>query len=147
MLTPYRVLKPGVGFIATETSTTDDLGLLEIRTKVVKGKTKTKGKHANPRKNLQKANYLFNKSSKRTPAYKDYFNPDHATENRMLGLSDLVGGLRSSFSPFLSNLLGDRRPASNLTRILTQPLTLLRRKPHFPSLLNPKHKKTHNFPS
>src|SRR3984957_4519739 len=103
MLTPYRALKPGVGFLATETSTTNDLGLLKTCTRVVKGKTKTKGKHANPCKNFQKANYVFNKSSKRTPAYKDYFNPNHATENRMLGLSDMVGGPRSSFSAFLSN--------------------------------------------
>jgi meiosis-specific protein HOP1 len=78
------------GFVATETKTTDEVGFLETSTRAVKGKSKAKGKQANQRKNLQKTKYLFNKASKRTSAYKDYFNPDQVVENRLLGLSDLV---------------------------------------------------------
>jgi meiosis-specific protein HOP1 len=63
----------------------------------VKGKGKAKAKQGN-RKNLQKTKYVFNKSSKRTPVYHDYFNPDQVVENRMLGLSDLVCAL--NFFPF-----------------------------------------------
>jgi hypothetical protein len=137
-----------IGFIAIETKTTDDLGLFETHSRVVKGKTKAKGKQANHRKNLQKTKYVFNKSSKRTPAYKDYFNPDHTVENRMLGLSNLVGRLKF-VCLFTSIFLDSRRPASNLSRrILTHSSSLPRPKPLYQSYLlslDPKHKRSRNY--
>ena len=73
--------------MSIETKTKDDLGILETASRVSKSKAKQKGKQ---RKTLQKAKYIFNSLSKHTQAYKDYFNPDPAVENRVLGLSDLV---------------------------------------------------------
>jgi len=81
------------GFILTEIRTTDDLGILETGSRSMKGKSKARGKQ---RKTLQRPKYVFNWSSKRKSAYKDYFNPDYAVESQMLGLSDLVGSFMAS---------------------------------------------------
>jgi meiosis-specific protein len=77
---------------------TDDIGLLQTRSRTVKAKTKAKGKRANQRKNIQKAKYGFVPSSKRGAVYADYFNPDVAVERRILGLVELVIFFFSVFS-------------------------------------------------
>jgi len=74
-------------FIAIETIVTDELGLLSTHMRSAKGKSKAKGK-AKTRKEIQKAKYYFVTSSKKTAAYKDYFNPDVDVERRMMGLSE-----------------------------------------------------------
>jgi hypothetical protein len=79
-----------LGFIAVETTVTDELGLLSTRVRSAKGKTKAKGKSKKTRKEIQKAKYYFVESSKRTAAYADYFNPDVDIERRMMGLSEAV---------------------------------------------------------
>jgi|ERR1700685_317107 hypothetical protein len=77
------------GFIAIETIVTDELGVLSTHVRSAKGKSKAKGK-AKTRKEIQKAKYYFVASSKKTAAYKDYFNPDVDVERRMMGLSEAV---------------------------------------------------------
>lgn len=77
------------GFISVESVVTDEIGLLSTRVRSTKVKTKAKGK-AKTRKEIQKAKYYFVKSSVRTTAYADYFNPDADVERRMMRLSDAV---------------------------------------------------------
>lgn len=89
------------GFIALETLVTDDTGLLSTRTRSVKGKRKGKSGR-NTRKEIQKAKYSFVKSSKKTRAYSDYFNPDVDVERRMMGLSAAVNTLFLALIPPLT---------------------------------------------
>lgn len=75
---------PHAGFIGTETSETDDTGLLTTRTRL-QHKQKSRA-----RKEIQRAKYYFVQASKTGQAYLDYFNPDIDVERRMMGLSQTV---------------------------------------------------------
>lgn len=74
-----------------ETTETDGLGLMKTHTRnMTKNKSKAKGK-PKTRKEMQKTRYYFVKDSKRTAAYRDYFNPDVNVERRVMGMAAYVG--------------------------------------------------------
>jgi hypothetical protein len=85
------------GFVEAEIMHTDDLGLLETRTKTSRRKSKTKGKQMKQRKQIQKTRYVFNHALKTSPEYLEYFNPSREVESRILGFSQLVSILFSSY--------------------------------------------------
>jgi hypothetical protein len=77
-------------FIVEQSTEIDDLGFVQRRSKLARGKSKTKGKQPKQRKNVQKSKYTFNRASLSTPEYSDYFNPDHRVESRLLDLPQTV---------------------------------------------------------
>lgn len=85
-------------FIVEQSTEIDDLGFVQTRSKLARGKSKTKGKQPKQRKNVQKSKYTFNRASLSTPEYSDYFNPDHRVESRLLDLPQTV---RCSFCLFI----------------------------------------------
>ncbi|KAF5373758.1 hypothetical protein D9758_000931 [Tetrapyrgos nigripes] len=70
-------------FIVEQVTTIDDIGFKESRSRT---KTKGKGKQTKQRRNIQKQTYIFNRNSKKTKKYADYFNPDPEVEGRLLGV-------------------------------------------------------------
>lgn len=78
-----------LGFIAVESTVSDELGIGITRSRAKKGKkiAKTKTKK---QKELQKTRYVFLAKAKQSKAYSDYFNPLPEVENRLMGLSDMV---------------------------------------------------------
>lgn len=64
------------------------MGVTEARVKT-RGKGKG-GKAAKTRRNAQKTRHVFNYAIKHSKEYLNYFNPDPAVENQVLGLTNLV---------------------------------------------------------
>jgi meiosis-specific protein len=95
----------GSEFIEQVTTTLDGFGL-ETETRVSRTR-KGKERKMKQRKNVQKIRYAFNKASKRSQKYKDYFDPGQETESRLLGLDDLVS--RPWTSPFVTLLNPEQR--------------------------------------
>lgn len=89
------------GFISEQTTTIDDLGFTETRTRNVRGMGK--GKQPKHRKNVQKQKYAFNRAVASTQMYSDYFNPNSEVESRMLGLSEIVS-FTHSYTDILPSL-------------------------------------------
>ena len=60
--------------------------------KKTKGKSgaRSKAKATSRRKNMQKPVFVFVLAAKNNDAYKDYFNPEPATEKRILKFHELV---------------------------------------------------------
>ncbi|RDB21131.1 Meiosis-specific protein HOP1 [Hypsizygus marmoreus] len=83
------------GFITEQSTTLDDLGFPDTRSRSLKGGRKNKGKQPKNRKNVQKTTYQFNRSVLVTPEYSDYFNPDAKVEGRLLRLSELTSRVKS----------------------------------------------------
>ncbi|KAK0463577.1 HORMA domain-containing protein [Desarmillaria tabescens] len=73
-------------FIIEHETVVDDIGFTESRARNGKGKGKAKGKQTKTRRNVQKAKYVFNRQSKHTKEYSDYFDPSLEAESRLLGL-------------------------------------------------------------
>ncbi|KAI0063417.1 hypothetical protein BV25DRAFT_1883873 [Artomyces pyxidatus] len=73
------------GFIAPQANM--ETGIEDTR---AKGRGKTGKGRAKQRKNIQKTKYHFVKSARRSQQYLDYFNPEQATEMRMMGMDKLV---------------------------------------------------------
>ncbi|KAI6150632.1 HORMA domain-containing protein [Pisolithus tinctorius] len=80
-------------FIATECAINDDLGSVRDIEKKTKKQARSKAKRT--RKELQRTKFIFLHASKRGKAYQDYFNPDPAVENRLMGLTDKLNAHRS----------------------------------------------------
>lgn len=75
-------------FIATESAVNDSLG--STRDIAKKTKKQTRSKARKTQKELQRTKFVFLRASKRSKAYHDYFNPDPAVENRLMGLTNKV---------------------------------------------------------
>lgn len=75
-------------FIATESAINDGLGSVRDIAKKTKKQTRSKAKKT--QKELQRTKLVFLHASKRGKAYHDYFNPDPAVENRLMGLTDKI---------------------------------------------------------
>ncbi|KAK0196564.1 HORMA domain-containing protein [Armillaria mellea] len=73
-------------FIVEHETVVDDIGFTESRARNGKGKSKAKGKQTKTRRNVQKAKYVFNRQSKHTKEYSDYFDPSHEAESRLIDL-------------------------------------------------------------
>lgn len=84
------LIKP-TGFIDEQSTTLDDLGFAETRSRSLKAGKKARSKAPKNRKNVQKVKYRFNRSKLSTLEYADYFNLNPDVEGRLLGLSELVG--------------------------------------------------------
>lgn len=78
-------------FIVEHETVVDDIGFTESRARNGKGKGKVKGKQTKTWRNVQKAKYVFNRQSKHTKEYSDYFDPSHEAESRLIGLPQSVG--------------------------------------------------------
>jgi hypothetical protein len=78
-----------LGFIAVESTVSDELGIGVTRSHAKKGKKGAKNQ-TKKQKELQKTRYVFLAQSKRSKAYSDYFNPLPEVENRLMGLSNAV---------------------------------------------------------
>ncbi|KAF8623560.1 hypothetical protein AX15_006330 [Amanita polypyramis BW_CC] len=76
------------GFMFDRLTVVDDFGLTEAQTKNTRNRTKPK-KKVTKRKAVQKPTFVFNRTSKVSQAYLDYFNPDPEVESRLMGLSEL----------------------------------------------------------
>ncbi|KIK61869.1 hypothetical protein GYMLUDRAFT_58517 [Collybiopsis luxurians FD-317 M1] len=84
------------GFISEESTTTDELGFVQTRSKSVKGRGgKGKAKQAKTRRGLQKQKFVFNHQSTRTQEYRDYFDPSPEVESRLLGLPQTRASLKA----------------------------------------------------
>ncbi|KAI5120474.1 hypothetical protein M0805_006494 [Coniferiporia weirii] len=77
------------GFIAIEITETDQLGIVETRTRA----SRSKAKKVKSAKQTQK--YIFAQTSKKTAAYRDYFSPGSDAEKTMLGLDNLAPIVRN----------------------------------------------------
>lgn len=76
-------------------------------------RSKAKAKNTRPRRNLQKARYVFDFSMQSRDLYKDHFKPnDRETENRLFGISEMV-----------TRLLQSLNELSDMTRIQLKPDT------------------------
>ncbi|KAI6045573.1 hypothetical protein EDC04DRAFT_2633822 [Pisolithus marmoratus] len=75
-------------FIATESAINDGLG--STRDIAKKTKKQARSKARKTQKELQRTKFVFLHASKRSEAYHDYFNPDPAVENRLMGLTDKI---------------------------------------------------------
>lgn len=75
-------------FIATESAINN--GLESIRDIAKKTQKQTRSKARKTQKELQRTKFVFLRASKRSRAYHDYFNPDPAVENRLMGLTNKV---------------------------------------------------------
>lgn len=75
-------------FIATESAVNDSLG--STRDIAKKTKKQTRSKARKTQKELQRTKFVFLRASKRSKAYHDYFNPDPAVENRLMGLTNKI---------------------------------------------------------
>ncbi|KAK0211239.1 HORMA domain-containing protein [Desarmillaria ectypa] len=82
-------------FIIEHETVVDDIGFTESRARNGKGKGKAKGKQTKTRRNVQKAKYIFNRQSKHTKEYSDYFDPSHEAESRLLGFPQTKSSARS----------------------------------------------------
>lgn len=82
-------------FIIEHETVVNDIGLTESLARNGKGKGKTKGKQTKTRRNVQKAKYVFNRQSKHSKEYSDYFDPSHEAESRLLGLLQTKSSARS----------------------------------------------------
>ncbi|KAK0239552.1 HORMA domain-containing protein [Armillaria nabsnona] len=82
-------------FIVEHETVVDDIGFTESRARNGKGKGKVKGKQTKTRRNVQKAKYVFNRQSKHTKEYSDYFDPSHEAESRLIGLPQSKPNARS----------------------------------------------------
>lgn len=78
------------GFVLQHSTVLDDLGLPETHVRNPRDKGKGRTKPPKGRKNFQKAKFVFNRSSKSTVEYMNYFNPDPQVEAQLLGFSSLV---------------------------------------------------------
>ncbi|KAI6109671.1 HORMA domain-containing protein [Pisolithus sp. B1] len=65
-------------------------GLGSVRDIAKKTKKQTRSKAKKTQKELQRTKLVFLHASKRGKAYHDYFNPDPAVENRLMGLTDKI---------------------------------------------------------
>ncbi|KAI6034739.1 hypothetical protein BKA83DRAFT_4121790 [Pisolithus microcarpus] len=72
----------------TESTVNDSLGSTRDITKKTKKQTRSKARKT--QKELQRTRFVFLRPSKRSKAYHDYFNPDPAVENRLMGLTNKV---------------------------------------------------------
>ncbi|KAK1227809.1 hypothetical protein PQX77_009184 [Marasmius sp. AFHP31] len=79
------------GFIVEQSTTINDIGLVETRTRA---KNKGKSKQAQ-RRNVQKPKYTFNRQSVKTHAYQDYFNPDREVESRLLDIPQTKASIKA----------------------------------------------------
>ncbi|KAJ4466587.1 HORMA domain-containing protein [Lentinula lateritia] len=82
------------GFIAEETTTTDEIGFVQTRAKTMKGKGKN-AKQSKLRRGLQKQRFVFNLKSVRCQEYKDYFDPSPEVESRLLGIPQTRASLKA----------------------------------------------------
>ncbi|KAJ3866805.1 HORMA domain-containing protein [Lentinula novae-zelandiae] len=82
------------GFIAEETTTTDEIGFVQTRAKTMKGKGKS-AKQSKLRRGLQKQRFVFNLKSVRCQEYKDYFDPSPEVESRLLGIPQTRASLKA----------------------------------------------------
>jgi meiosis-specific protein len=81
-----------IGFIAFEVTKQDEIGFMETTTIVsrgAKGKGKNKAK-SKARKQGQKQKYVFDRRSRNSQAYQDYFNPDQKVVDRLLDIKELA---------------------------------------------------------
>ncbi|KAF8891245.1 HORMA domain-containing protein [Infundibulicybe gibba] len=85
-----RLELEGSGFIVEHATILDDSGLIGVHPRSAKEKRKSKVKQQKARKNVQKPHYNFNRLSRETAKYAEYFNPDYEVESRLLGVSTLV---------------------------------------------------------
>lgn len=74
------------GFIANESTITDGLGCSREVTR--QKKKQSRGKVKKTQKELHRTQYVFLQACKRGQGYHDYFNPDPAVENRLMGLAN-----------------------------------------------------------
>lgn len=73
------------GFIQEHVEEIDELGIIKTRLK-----KKNVAKQTKRRNNMQKSQYRFNKAIVNTPKYRNYFDPSLQTENRLLGIGEMV---------------------------------------------------------
>ncbi|KAL0563844.1 hypothetical protein V5O48_018218 [Marasmius crinis-equi] len=91
------VLRTMVGFIVEQSTTINDIGLVETR---ARARNKGKSKQVQ-RRNVQKPKYVFDRLSVKTQAYQDYFNPDREVESRLLGIPQTKASIKSRKLPML----------------------------------------------
>lgn len=81
-LTPHVYI---IGFIQELLNDTNELGMVTTRPK-----KKGQDKQTNRRRKFLKSQYRFNKAALRGDKYQEYFDPSLSTENRLLGIGEMV---------------------------------------------------------